>query len=146
PLTVLVPVSGTQVSREAAEVGIVIARAAGAPITALHVAAGRSRRQRRGRPSHDERQAIIRDVAETAERYEVELRTAVQPDVAPEEAILRAARARDTLIVMGVNRRPGDELLFGEVAAAVLARSTRSILFVSSPAASAPPQSAAKAK
>jgi len=146
-LTVLVPVSGTQVSREAAEVGIVIARAAKAPITALHVAAGKSRRLRgrSGRPSRDERDAIIRDVVEMAKRYEVQLRTAVHTDIAPEEAILRAARARDTLIVMGVNRRPGDELFFGEVAAAVLAGSTRSILFVSSPAAHAPPPAVAKA-
>lgn len=147
PFTVLVPVSGTQVSREAAEVGIVIARAARAPITALHIAPGKSRRLRRRRDggARDEHEAIMRDVAEMAERYEVELRTAVQTDIAPEEAILRAARARDTLIVMGVNRRPGDELFFGEVAAAVLARSTRSLLLVSSPAASAPPQAAAKA-
>ena len=41
--------------------------------------------------------------------------------------------------------QPGDELFFGDVAAAVLAGSMRSILFVSSSAANAPPQAAAKA-
>jgi len=33
---------------------------------------------------------------------------------------------------MGVNRRPGETLFFGKVAAAVLENSERSILFVSS--------------
>jgi hypothetical protein len=44
------------------------------------------------------------------------------------------------LIVMGVNRRPGETLFFGDVAAAILERSARSILFVSSPRALGTPQ------
>jgi hypothetical protein len=45
---------------------------------------------------------------------------------------------------MGVNRRPGDALFFGDVAAAILERSARSILFVSGPRAfGAPPETGA---
>ena len=55
-----------------------------------------------------------------------------------EDAILKRAGAkRHTLIVMGVNRRPGETLFFGNVAAAVLERSQRSILLVSSPRSAA---------
>jgi len=73
--------------------------------------------------------------------------SAVRTDVAPAQAILRHAGAsRHTLIVMGVNRRPGKKLFFGDVAAAVLARSPRSILFVSSPAATGTTQGAAASK
>ncbi len=151
PLHVLVPITGTQVSREAAEVGIVIARAIDAPITALHVAAGRSSRIARGLrgavPSRGQQEAILRDAVEMADRCGVEMRTAVRTDVAPAQAILRHAGAsRHTLIVMGVNRRPGKKLFFGDVAAAVLARSPRSILFVSSPAATGTTQGAAAGK
>jgi hypothetical protein len=62
------------------------------------------------------------------------IRTEVKTDVTAADAILRRATAnRRILIVMGVNRRPGDALFFGNVAAAVLEKSRRSILFVSGP-------------
>ena len=50
-----------------------------------------------------------------------------------EESVLRRLRAGNhNLLVMGVSPRPGESLAFGHVAAAVLARSEHSILFVSS--------------
>ena len=55
-----------------------------------------------------------------------------EPTVA-EESVLRRLRAGNhNLLVMGVSPRPGESLAFGHVAAAVLARSEHSILFVSS--------------
>jgi len=52
---------------------------------------------------------------------------------APEAAILRyARRARYDLVVMGVNRRPGERLYFGESTETVLQKSERSLLLVSS--------------
>ena len=106
-------------------------------MTALYVSIGRSKRALRSlrnalrlRRQHE---AILRDVVEMAERYDVDIRTDVKIDVAADDAILRHAQAnRHTLIVMGVNRRPGDSLFFGNVAAAILEKSRRSILFVSS--------------
>jgi K+:H+ antiporter len=136
-LNILVPVTGTRVSRQALEVGLVLARATRAPITALYVSAGKStrmaRRLRTAVQPGGQEEAILKDAVEMADRYGIEMRTAVKTDVAAEDAILRQAGAsRQTLIVMGVNRRPGEALFFGNVAAAILERSSRSILFVSS--------------
>ena len=72
-------------------------------------------------------------MAGLAERHGVPLRTAMRVDLAAEDAILRQARlGGHNLIVMGVTRRPGEGLSFGEVATAVLESSERSILFVAS--------------
>jgi len=136
-LNILVPVTGTEASRRAAEIGIAIAQAAGAPVTALYVSTGRSKRAartlRNALRSRRQHEAILRDAVEMADRYNVDIRTDVKVDVAADDAILRQANAnRNTVIVMGVNRRPGDTLFFGNVAAAILEKSRRSILFVSS--------------
>jgi nucleotide-binding universal stress UspA family protein len=52
--------------------------------------------------------------------------------MAPDEAILHEAKRGYDLAVLGVSRRPGDVLLFGNTAAAVLERSPTSILFLAS--------------
>ena len=143
-LDILVPVTGTDTSRRAAEVAIALARAGRAHVTALYVVNSRSPATEQGgyRGSRTRRQeeAILKDVVEMAERYQVNLRTAVRIDIAPQDAILREARrGRHNLIVMGVNRRPGDALFFGDVADAVLTASDRSILFLAGGAGTAPP-------
>jgi len=75
----------------------------------------------------------MRDVVEMADRHDVTTRTAVHADVAPHEAILAEVKQRGhDLIVMGVSRRPGDKLFFGDTAAAVLEKSAASIIFVAS--------------
>jgi len=135
PLHILVPVTGNEVSRRAADVAIAIARASDRPITALYVATtGTSNgRKRRGFRARRREQAIMRDVVEMADRHDVTTRTAVHTDVAPHEAILAEVKQRGhDLIVMGVSRRPGDKLFFGDTAAAVLEKSPASIVFVAS--------------
>ena len=58
-----------------------------------------------------------------AESYQLELRTAVRAECAPEEAILKeSVRLRHNLVVMGVGRRPGEKLFFGDTAAALLGK------------------------
>ena len=48
-----------------------------------------------------------------------------------DEAILKEIEKRQhNLIVMGVERRPGEKLFFGETATAILEKSDRSIVFV----------------
>jgi Kef-type K+ transport system membrane component KefB/nucleotide-binding universal stress UspA family protein len=134
---ILVAATGTEMSRRAAEVAVALARSGDVPITALYVSDTARGGIRKGRGQaatatrrHEE--AILKDVVALADRYDTGVRTTMRVDVAPEEAILsEAARGGCTLIVMGVNRRPGDALFFGNIAAAVLERAEASILFVS---------------
>lgn len=127
-VSILVPVNGTEVSRRAAEVAIALARATKAPLTALYVTTGgKANRSRR----YEE--AILKDIVDLAESYELDLRTAVRGDVAPDDAILKeAARRGHNLVVMGVGRRPGEKLFFGDTAAALMEKSPVSLLFVAS--------------
>jgi Kef-type K+ transport system membrane component KefB/nucleotide-binding universal stress UspA family protein len=148
-VNMLVPATGTQASRRAAEVALAIARASRCRVTALYVARSDRRdgkgRRYRGIGTRLEEQAILKDVVEMAERYQVPLRTAVRANLPPEQAILNEARRGDyNLIVMGVSRRPGEALYFGVTAEAVLARSENSILLVASGGASTAPEGKAR--
>ena len=135
PLHILVPVTGNEVSRRAADVAIAIARACECPITALYVATGGAGngRKHHGFRARRQEQAIMKDIVEMADRHDVTARTAVHSDVVPHEAILAEVKKhRHDLIVMGVSRRPGDKLFFGDTAAAVLENAPASIVFVAS--------------
>jgi nucleotide-binding universal stress UspA family protein len=126
-LSILVPVNGTETSRRAAEVAIAIARASRAPITSLYVAPPRNAK----RPSRRRADAILKDIVALGETYNVDARTAVRSDAAADEAILKEmTKRKHNLIVMGVERRPGEKLFFGETAAGLLEKSDRSIVFV----------------
>jgi nucleotide-binding universal stress UspA family protein len=79
-----------------------------------------------------DKEAILKDAAALAARYEVNVTTSVRANAAPEEAILHEIRAcRADMVVMGVDRIHGDTLSFGGVADAVLRRSKVSVLLVS---------------
>jgi nucleotide-binding universal stress UspA family protein len=131
---ILVPVAGTDVSRRAAEVAVELARACDCPMSALYVANTGAAARRRGRArERRHEQAILKEIVQMADRYDVKVRTAVRADVAPDAAILTQAKhGGHDLIVMGVQRRPGDKLFFGDTAASVLEKSPASLLFVSS--------------
>ena len=135
---ILIPVNGTDVSRRAAEVAFALARSGGSRVSALYVASGRADGERRGRIRRGaalrrNEEAVLKDIAELADRYDARIRTALRLDVAPEDAILKAAeRGGYDLIVLGVTRRPGETLFFGNTAAAVLDRCETAILFVAS--------------
>lgn len=135
-LRILVPVSGTEPSRRALEVAASLAAATEGRVTALHVST--SRPDRRGFSlsrlrSIENQELVLKDASALAEEHGAEARTVVTSDLAPEEAILRyARRARYDLVVMGVSRRPGDRLYFGEGVEALLQKLDRSILLVSS--------------
>jgi Kef-type K+ transport system membrane component KefB/nucleotide-binding universal stress UspA family protein len=128
-LSILVPVNGTSSSRRAAELAVVMARACRAPLTALYVAppvpAGKKR------PSRRMSDAILKDIVALGETYDVDARTAVRSESTADEAILKeTAKRQHNLIVMGVERRPGEKLFFGETATAILEKSDRSVVFV----------------
>jgi nucleotide-binding universal stress UspA family protein len=108
-------------------VAIAIARASRGPLTALYVAP-RGQKTRRSRQYEE---AILKDVAALAETYGVQIKTAVRADIAADQAIVKEmGRRRNNLLVLGVGRRPGDKLFFGDTAAALLENSTKSLLFV----------------
>ena len=135
---ILIPVNGTDVSRRAAETGFALARSTGSRVSALYVATGGSNgagrgRIRRGVDTRRSEEAVLKDIAELADRYDARVRTALRVDAAVEEAILREAkRGSYDLVVLGVTRRPGDTLFFGNMAAALLERCDTAILFVAS--------------
>jgi Kef-type K+ transport system membrane component KefB/nucleotide-binding universal stress UspA family protein len=133
---ILIPVTGTEVSRRGVEVGLILARAIDAQVTALYVTRANSGASRHN-PSRRlvmrrNELAVLKEIAALAERYDVPLRSTTRTDMAPDEAILREAGRGYDLVVLGVSRRPGDVLFFGNTAAAVLERSPTSNLFVAS--------------
>jgi nucleotide-binding universal stress UspA family protein len=74
----------------------------------------------------------LREIVGLADQYGVPIKTAVRVNIAAEDAILRQARlGNHNLIVMGVARRPGETLSFGNVAASVLESAERSVVFLS---------------
>ncbi len=131
-LRILVPITGTEISRRGAEVAIILARAADAPIVALYVASGIDKRARQyGFGGTRRGESIVKDIVGLGEQHGVAIKTMIRADIAPEDAILRQARlGRHNLIVMGVTRRPAATLTFGKVASAVLDSSDRSVLYV----------------
>ncbi len=141
-LNILVPVNGTQPSRRAAEVAIAMARASKAPITALYVAPRSNGKKRKRSRLYEE--AILKDIVKLADTYDTDIKTEVRADLAPEDAILKqAVRNHHNLIVLGVGRRPGEKLFFGDTAAALLEKSHQSLLFVATETTQ-PPTSSAK--
>jgi Kef-type K+ transport system membrane component KefB/nucleotide-binding universal stress UspA family protein len=131
-LNILVPVNGTEPSRRAAEVAITMARANKAPLTVLYVAVGKPG-ARRGIRTRRHEEAILKDIVAIADGYNMSIRTALRADVAPDEAILKeTARHKHNLIVMGVGRRPGEILFFGDTASSLLKNAECSLLFLAS--------------
>jgi nucleotide-binding universal stress UspA family protein len=132
---ILIPVNGTEPSRRAAEVALTLARATSAQVTVLYVAvrADARRGARRGIRTRRHEEAILKDIVAIADGYNMSIRTAVVAERAADEAILgELERRKHNLVVMGVSRRPGEKLFFGDTAAALLEKSERSLLFVAS--------------
>jgi nucleotide-binding universal stress UspA family protein len=134
---ILIPVNGTDVSRRAAEIGLALARASDAEVTALYVTrtaapGGNGKGASRKRATRRGEKAALKEIAALAERYEVKVRSTTRVNLAPDEAILREAKRGYDLIVLGVTRRPGDTLFFGNTAASVLDRAKTWNLFVAS--------------
>jgi len=127
-LSILVPVNGTEASRRGAEVAVMLARVSQAPLTVLYVTPADANKR-----SRQYEEAILKDIVALAETYNVNARSAVRADEAAEAAILKEMAARrHNITVIGVGRRPGDKLFFGDTAAGLLEKSEYSLLFVAS--------------
>jgi Kef-type K+ transport system membrane component KefB/nucleotide-binding universal stress UspA family protein len=112
---ILVPVNGNQQSRRAAEVALALARATGAQVHVLFVSQTDGHARTRLR---EER--VLKDMTELGERYGVAVTTRISARSAAPDAILKETQRSFSMIVMGVAARPGEELFFGNTAAAVL--------------------------
>ncbi|HYC15708.1 MAG TPA: cation:proton antiporter [Pseudolabrys sp.] len=134
-LSILIPVNGTEPSRRAAEVAITLARATKAQVTVLYVAVRTTPKRGVRRPIRSRRheEAILKDIVAIADGYNMSIRTAVVAERAADEAILGELNRRNhNLVVIGVGRRPGEKLFFGDTAAVLLKKAERSLLFVAS--------------
>lgn len=134
-LNILVPVNGTEPARRAAEVAITMARATRMPITVLYVTgrAGTKARNRRSTQARRAEESILKDIVKLGETYNTEVRTAIVANLDPDKAIQKqVAKGKHNMIVMGVGRRPGETLFFGDTATTLLEKSNSSIIFVAS--------------
>ncbi|ESY99932.1 cation:proton antiporter [Mesorhizobium sp. LNHC209A00] len=118
--TILVPVNGTEVARRAADFALALARPHRARVKVLYVSQAR-KGSRPSSVSHRREEAVLKDVADLADRYGVAVETAIRTRATPDKAIAREAAKGAAMVVMGVTQRPGDELFFGDTASAVLA-------------------------
>lgn len=129
---ILVPVSGSGVSRRGAEIAIALARLGTAPLRVIYVATTRDRGKRASaNGSLVQEEAILKETAALAGRYDVEVSTVIRREMSADEAILREiAISEPDLVVLGVDRIQGEGLNFGGVAAAVLKESKASVLLI----------------
>ncbi len=151
PLNILVPVSGTSVSRRGAELAVVLAQGSRGSVTALHIAGRGARRPLHSRfgglfARQDEiedepaNNPITDEIVQLARAYSVNVRSAVRSHRDPDTAILREIGAgRYDVLVMGVSPRPGDPLNFGDVASVLLERAECSLVFLAGGARLGPP-------
>ncbi|MBR0814221.1 cation:proton antiporter [Bradyrhizobium diazoefficiens] len=133
-LNILVPVSGSAISKRGAEVAVALAQAGSGTLRVIYVATTRDKGAQRGTSRRlSQETGILKDTSDLAARYDVDITTTLRVNRAPEAAILREIETTDVdLIVMGVDRIQADHLSFGGVADAVLWQSKVSVLLVSS--------------
>ena len=136
---ILVPVNGTDPARRAAEIAFAIARPTRAQVLALYVSqkAEGSRNAPAWRTARRNEEAVLKDISELGERYDVKLRTKIALKAAPQDAILKELNNGYALLVMGVNQRPGEELYFGETATGVITKAKDPILLIANRPATA---------
>jgi nucleotide-binding universal stress UspA family protein len=137
-MKILIPATGTDYSRLAAEVAIAIARASKCPVTALNV----FRRPGpfdllRARSEHYLRtgRAVVRHIQELGDREGVEVHPLAIAGRDQDATMLRQIKKGNyDLVVIGVKSRPveGEGLFFGQSSAALLERSPCSLLVVRS--------------
>jgi nucleotide-binding universal stress UspA family protein len=125
---ILAPVTGNENSRRGAEVAITLAKSAHAEVVALSVISPDSRNKPRLRR---ETKVVTDEIERISRHLKAKVKIAVRSEAAAEDAILQTIeRGKHDLVVMGVSRRPGEALAFGDVADALLKKAKCSLLFV----------------
>lgn len=123
---ILLPVNGSHFSRRAAEICFALARASGARVDALYVTQGDGAAARTLRRE----ESVLKDVAELAKCYDLELGPRISQRGAAAPAILAEARRGQAMIVMGVSAGPGEQLFFCNTEVSILKESRQSVLLV----------------
>jgi nucleotide-binding universal stress UspA family protein len=132
---ILVPVTGTAYSRHGAEFALALARASNATVTAIYVA---SRSSAHSDHQHGEgarlsnEDAILREIVDLGGAQGVSVTTIVRYGASEAEIPRQLLSGHHDLVVMGVSRRPGETLFFGDVPDAVLEHSDQSVVLVAS--------------
>jgi nucleotide-binding universal stress UspA family protein len=125
---VLVPFSGTEVSRRGAELAFALTSPETTTVTAVHISRRKAARGKRAPPdaaSSQAEAAVLDDATKLGAHYGFKVATAIHLDDAPEDAILReAARVEADLLVIGAARRVGEALYLGKTVAALMERWT----------------------
>ena len=131
---ILVPVSGSGVSRRGAETAVALARYSATSLRVMYVSTTRDKGTRRRGASISlfREEEILKEIEVMATRYNVDITTTIHANAAPDEAILREIRdCGADLVVMGVDRVEGDLLNLGGVASSILKTSKVSTLLIS---------------
>ena len=156
PLNILVPVSGTSVSRRGAELAVALAQGSRGSVTALHIESRAARRPLRrrlgmllGRQDEIEEPSsnpITQEIVQLARAYSVNVRSTVRSHRDAETAILQEIGAgRHDVLVMGVSPRAGDDPLnFGDVASELLERADCSLVLLAAEPAVKPEPAASQ--
>ncbi|MGA1834513.1 universal stress protein [Rhizobium wenxiniae] len=131
-LRMLIPVSGTERSLRAAELGLALAKAAGVESALILIEEPRQASVApRLTDAGGRREDVFSKIDAIANYFEMSPEKVVQQGTSPELAILRHARSASyNLIVLGGSRRAGDSLSYGEVADGLLNAADRSVVFV----------------
>jgi Kef-type K+ transport system membrane component KefB/nucleotide-binding universal stress UspA family protein len=125
---ILVPITGNENSRRGAEVAMVAGKSAQAEVATISVISGEARNKRRGRR---ETEAVAHETKDIASHLQMRVATTVRFDVSAADAILQMIeKGKHDFVVMGVSRRPGDSLSFGEVAHSLLESANCSLMFI----------------
>ena len=135
PLQVLIPISGTDASRRAAEIGFALCRSQGARATLLVIAdpprpqdERDGRRRRRAAPVESD---VLGAMTAIAARFGLAPTTVTRVAEDKLSVVMgQARRAEDTLIVLGVVPRASDSRPFGALAHGLLEGSSQSLLLV----------------
>jgi Kef-type K+ transport system membrane component KefB/nucleotide-binding universal stress UspA family protein len=125
---ILIPVTGNENARRGAELAITLAKSAQAEATALSII---EREKKNKQQLRRESEAVTDAIKKIATYLKAKVTTTVRTDADAGAAILHAiARGKFDLVAIGVSRRPGEKLSFGNVADMLLKAADCSLMFV----------------
>jgi Kef-type K+ transport system membrane component KefB/nucleotide-binding universal stress UspA family protein len=125
---ILIPVTGNENARRGAELAITLAKSAQAEATALSIIEQEKKNKQQLRR---ETQAVTEEIEKVATYLKAKVKTTVRTDADAGAAILETIRrGKFDLVAIGVSRRPGEKLSFGNVADTLLKEAKCSLLFV----------------
>jgi nucleotide-binding universal stress UspA family protein len=132
-MNILVPTTGTNYSRLAAEVAIAIAKACSCGVTALNVSPEGAFFARRVEEHLKPGRAVLNDIKALGRREGVTVQPIAEVRRTAEPAILsQIKKGKHNLLVLGANVRPGEGLFFGHSIIVLLQKTNCSLLIVSS--------------